>query len=171
MQNLLKQFGIVILLCVMANTKTQGQEKITASGITFTYQIIEERLKCSLEAPTNGWIGVGFNTKNAIVGSDLLLFNIIDQQVSSTDLYVKGVGNPVRDIKNGGRNSIVIKEGKERQGYTKVHFSIPLISGDPNDFEHSLGQKAWLILAYSTDDDFEHHSRVRRHIPFTLKSK
>ena len=41
-------------------------------------------------------------------------------------------------------------------------------SKDSNDFVHELGKEAWLILAYSVDDDFGHHSRVRKHIPFIV---
>ena len=116
-----------------------------------------------------GWVGVGFNSKNSIVGSDLLLFNIKGKKVTRTDLFVKGAGNPVKDSANGGKNTAVIHGGTQESGYTKIQFSIPLDSKDSNDFVHVLGQKYWLILAYSVSDDFDHHSRVRKHVPFILK--
>ncbi|WP_435623536.1 DOMON domain-containing protein [Flagellimonas sp.] len=145
-----------------------GQQVSKVSDISFTYDVVRDSLVCKLEAPTNGWVGVGFNNKNSIVGSDLLLFNIIAGTASCTDLFVKGVGNPVQDEKNGGKNTITILDGAERNTYTSITFSIPLDSGDRNDFVHQLDGQAWLILAYSVDDDFEHHSRVRKHIPFVI---
>lgn len=145
-----------------------GQQTAKASGISFTYEVLGDDLKCTLSAPTNGWIGVGFNSKNSIVGSDLLLFNSVDGTFSSTDLFVKGAGNAVRDIDNGGKNTITLINGTESNSHTTITFSIPLDSGDTNDFVHKVKKEAWLILAYSVDDDFEHHSRVRKHIPFVI---
>ncbi len=145
-----------------------GQQTAKVSGITFTYEVVGEALICKLDAPTNGWVGVGFNNKNSIVGSDLLLFNIIEGKPSGTDLFVKGAGNPVKDKENGGKNTITILGGSERDSYTTITFSIPMDSGDSNDFVHQTNKEGWLILAYSVDDDFKHHSRVRKHIPFVI---
>ncbi len=154
--------------CLFAGHK--GQQTAKVSGITFTHEVIGNRLHCTLEAPTNGWVGVGFNHKNSIVESDLLLFNIVQGKPSGTDLYVKSFGNPVRDIDNGGKNNIHLVGGTESDSSTKVVFSIPMDSKDANDFIHVPGKKAWLILAYSVDDDFGHHSRVRKHIPFGINA-
>lgn len=162
---------IVVLNCLMcAFTWCYGQQTKEVSGIRFTYQVVGKELKCTLEAPTNGWIGVGFNHKNAIEGSDLLLFNGISGKFSSTDLFVKGAGNPVKDENNGGANHIRLENGVERDAYTRVDFSIPMDSKDRNDFVHKTNTSYWLILAYSVDDDFNHHSRVRKHIPFSIKA-
>lgn len=154
-------------LCVYGGLK--AQQSVEASGITFQYEVKNDSLHGVLKAPTEGWVGVGFNSKNNIVGSDLLLFNIRGKQVAGTDLFVKGAGNPVKDSENSGKNTVVIHGGTQEGGSTKIHFSIPLDSGDPNDFVHVLGQKSWLILAYSVSDDFKHHSRVRKHVPFVLR--
>lgn len=157
---------LVLNLCSFAGL--YGQQTTKASGMTFGYEVVDNMLKCSLQAPTNGWVGVGFNTKNSIVGSDLLLFNVVNGKVSCTDLFVKGVGNPIKDSANGGKNTITLLKGTEKNSFTHVTFTIPMNSGDPNDFVHVLGKEAWLILAYSVDDDFAHHSRVRKHIPFII---
>ncbi|WP_422079443.1 DOMON domain-containing protein [Ulvibacterium sp.] len=159
----------VFCICLCAFAGLHGQRTTTVSGISFTYTITGTNLECTLTAPTHGWVGVGFNEKNSIVGSDLLLFHVVDGKTASTDMYVKGFGNPVRDSRLGGRNSIHILEGKEKNHSTTIHFSVPLNSGDPNDFIHEVGKEFWLILAYSVEDDFGHHSRVRKHIPFTLQ--
>jgi len=161
---------IVSLILCMASFRAGAQKTTTVSDISFTYTIEEELLKCTLEAKTNGWIGVGFNDKNSIVNSDLLLFNIIKGKASNRDLYVKSAGNPRRDSDLGGTNTIQLISGVEKDGITSVVFSIPLNSGDPFDFEHHLNEPFWLILAYSKEDDFEHHSRVRKHISFKLET-
>ncbi|MEM9078443.1 MAG: DOMON domain-containing protein [Bacteroidota bacterium] len=166
----MKDFQILLVCTVsfFGFAGLYGQQTLKASGIAFTYEVVGDSLECQLNAPTNGWIGVGFNDKNSIVGSDLLLFNIVDGIPSCTDLFVKGIGSPVRDDKNGGKNTINLRGGIERKSYTSITFSIPLDSGDPNDFLLLPNKEAWLILAFSVNDDFEHHSRVRRHIPFVI---
>ncbi|MEM1259640.1 MAG: DOMON domain-containing protein [Bacteroidota bacterium] len=163
----------ILLVCALSFCSfagLHGQQTAKTSGITFTYEVVGDSLICKLDAPTNGWLGVGFNTKNSIVGSDLLLFNIVDGKASCTDLFVKGAGNPVKDIDNGGKNTITLLSSAERSSYSTITFSIPMDSGDSNDFIHEMEKEAWLILAYSVDDDFEHHSRVRKHIPFTINA-
>ncbi|WP_299535771.1 DOMON domain-containing protein [Ulvibacterium sp.] len=158
----------VFYTCLCAFTGLYGQQTITVSGISFTYALTPTDLECTVTAPTQGWVGVGFNEKNTIVGSDLLLFHVVDGKTTSTDMYVKGLGNPIKDSHLGGQNSIQVLHGKEEGHSTTIRFSIPLNSGDPNDFIHEIGKEFWLILAYSVEDDFEHHSRVRKHIPFRL---
>ncbi|MEL6484716.1 MAG: DOMON domain-containing protein, partial [Bacteroidota bacterium] len=159
---MVKQKFLCFLAGLFVFTGLKAQQSVEASGIVFQYEVQNDSLHAVLNARTKGWVGVGFNSKNSIVGSDLLLFHVRGKQVKDTDLFVKGAGNPVKDSENGGKNTISIKKGTEDGGYTKIHFSIPLDSGDPNDFVHVLGQKAWLILAYSVSDDFDHHSRVRK---------
>lgn len=158
-----------IVLCLTGSAGLMGQQTISTNGIFFAYQIEDDRLNCTLKAETKGWIGIGFNSRNSIVGSDLLLFNIVDGKPSSTDLFVKSAGNPKKDTELGGKNSIKILDSKETGNTSMVQFSIALNSGDPYDFKHKVNQEFWLILAYSMDDDFEHHSRVRKHVPFTLE--
>ncbi|MEL6306126.1 MAG: DOMON domain-containing protein, partial [Bacteroidota bacterium] len=164
-----KQKFLCFLASLCVYTGLKAQQSVEASGITFQYEVKGDSIHAVLSAPTEGWVGVGFNSKNSIVGSDLLLFNIRSKKVTGTDLFVKSAGNPVQDSGNGGKNTAVIHGGTQESGYTKIQFSIPLDSNDPNDFVHVLGQKYWLILAYSVSDDFDHHSRVRKHIPFVLE--
>ncbi|MEL6561578.1 MAG: DOMON domain-containing protein [Bacteroidota bacterium] len=163
------KFGMIMLLLVVTGSHIEAQNTTAVGGISFTYTIQRDSLACTLEAKTNGWIGVGFNDKNSIVNSDLLLFNIINGIASSTDLYVKGVGNPQKDSVLGGANTVRRLNGIEKDGITKVTFTIPLRSEDPFDFEHRFKEPYWLILAYSVEDDFSHHSRVREHVPFKLE--
>ena len=146
-----------------------GQQIVHVAGMKFSYSIEERQLICKLEAPTNGWVGVGFNKQNSIEGSDLLLFNIVKGKPTYTDLFVKRAGNPKKDIDLGGENSIRLIDSQENENNTMVHFSVPINSDDPYDFAHKIGESFWLILAYSVEDEFEHHSRVRKHIPFKLE--
>ncbi|MEM0933973.1 MAG: DOMON domain-containing protein [Bacteroidota bacterium] len=145
-----------------------GQQTVGTNGIKFSYTIKSDSLFCTLKAETQGWLGIGFNFKNSIVGSDLLLFNHVNGIPSCRDMYVKSFGNPKRDVDLGGACSIRVLGSEENNHSTTVRFSIPMQSDDPFDFNHTQKKEYWLILAYAVADEFEHHSRVRKHIPFKL---
>lgn len=144
---------------------------VHVGGMNMSYEIANDSLTISLRAPTTGWIGIGFNHENNIVGSDLLLFHVIDEQTTGTDLYVQALGDPRKDIELNGHESFRILYGSEANGHTQVQFRVPLDNQDPYDFQHTLSESFWLILAYSAHDDFDHHSLMRRHVSFVFEPK
>ncbi|MEM1339918.1 MAG: DOMON domain-containing protein [Bacteroidota bacterium] len=156
-------------LCYLLSAGLYGQQSITIQGMSFTYRVDQDLLHCTVEAATKGWVGVGFNAKNSIVGSDLYLFQVVNNKATGVDLYVKGVGNPVKDVALGGQSSFKILNATEVGNTTTVEFTVPLHSKDPYDFVHKMEEEYWIILAYSVADDFGHHSRLRKHFPFTLE--
>ena len=151
-------------LCVMF----YGQNTVEVKGMNFSYQILGDEIEIELEAPTRGWVGVGFNERDDIVKSDLYLFHVVEGRVKGLDMHVVGMGNPKEDTQLGGTMDIQSLKGKEEGMNTWIKFRLPFPSKDFYDFSHKMGQKFWLILAYSTHDEFDHHSRMREHIPFTF---
>ncbi len=143
---------------------------VFAGGMRMDYEIVNDSIIISLNAPTTGWIGIGFNDENNIVGSDLLLFHVVDGKPEGIDMHVQGIGDPRQDTDLGGITSFTLLHGKEANRNTEVRFSIPIKSQDQYDFQHTLSKSFWLILAYSAYDDFDHHSIMRRHIPFILEA-
>lgn len=162
--------AVLICLCMLPFALLAQRGPLEVGGMKMSYQYQTDSLTITLVAPTTGWLGIGFNAANNIVGSDLLLFHVVNGHTSGKDLFVKGFGDPREDTDLQGQNSIRILEGKETNKQTTVTFRIALNSKDSNDFRHVLGEKVWLILAYSTHDEFDHHSRMRKHIPFVFES-
>ena len=159
-------FKVVTILFILHPVHSKAQNEISVSGMGFSYQWEQDSIEISIFAPTEGWLGVGFNDENNIVGSDLILLRWKNGKVDFKDLYVKGVGDPREDQKLGGNRSIRIVSGIEENDGTLIVFKIPIDSKDSFDFKHEVGRPFWLILAYSTHDDFDHHSRVRKHVRF-----
>lgn len=158
----------LLLLLGLSPLGLLAQQEVVVNDMTFSYQLLEQEIIVELSAPTTGWIGLGFNTENNIVGSDLLLFHVVKGSVEGNDLFVKSFGNPKLDSELGGTNDIHALSGTEKNGWTSVRFKLPLPSKDSFDFQHRKGQSFWLILAYSTHDDFNHHSRMRKHVQVEL---
>ena len=148
-----------------------AQKEIVVKGMKLSYEIIDETIEIELNAPTNGWVGVGFNDQNSIVKSDLLLFHVIGNKVKAKDMYVVGFGDPQEDLMMGGTMDVKDLEGKEINNTTQIKFKLPFPSQDSFDFKHRKGKEFWLILAYSTHDEFDHHSRMRQHVLFEFKDE
>lgn len=145
------------------------RDLLEINGMQLTYQLENDSIEITLSAPTKGWVGIGFNRENNIVGGDLLLFHYVNGKVEAKDLFVKGFGDPRDDKQLGGNKSVVILEGEESSHETTVKFKLALDSQDPYDFKHERGNDFWLIMAYSTHDDFDHHSRMRKHLLYRFE--
>ena len=141
-----------------------AQSEVAVSGMTLKHEVVGNEIEFTLKAPTNGWLGIGFNDANEIVGADLLLFHIVNGKVAFQDMIVKGLGDPRLDTTLGGTEDVKVISGKERRRETEITFRLPLKSSDPYDFALEKDQRLWLIMAYSTHDEFDHHSRMRKHI-------
>ena len=155
-------YGLAIVIPIQKHQVEMG-------GMKMDYKIEDNEMTITLAAPTEGWLAVGFNDKNDIVHSDLLMFAIKDEQIIAEDRYVKGFRDYPIDEEQGGTTNIEVIKGKETKKGTTVTFKIPLQSGDEKDFQHQANKDVWLILAYSTSDDFQHHSVMRKHRKVRLK--
>ena len=127
------------------------------------YEIVGTDLIISLSAPTNGWLAIGFNDENNIVGSDLIMMCVKFGKVQFEDQYVKGTGDNPLDTSLGGQSNIEILAFSEANGQTNISLKRPLVTKDKFDFKHQTDKDFWLILAYSVSDDFDHHSIMRKH--------
>lgn len=155
----------MLLLCLVASTPAFSQE------FQLQYKWEGDSITLQITAPANGWLAVGFNTENNIIGSDLLQFAVNNGKIQAEDQLVTGPQVHPTDLSLGGQHNIHLLDFAEIPGQTAVRFRIPARSGDPMDFKHALNQPFWLITAYSVSDDFQHHSIQRKHLPFTWMEK
>ena len=164
----LKANTLLILLGILIVPCLYPQQQTTVGGMSLTHRLVDDRVEFILTAPTTGWLGIGFNDRNNIVGSDLYLLHVVNGKATGQDMYVKAAGDPRLDQTLGGTDDLKIISGQEENNETTIVFSLPLASADQNDFQLEAGKDMWLILAYSAHDEFDHHSRMRKHIRFTL---
>lgn len=121
-----------------------------------------------LSAPTTGWIALGFNTKNDIVQTNLIMTAVKEGTISSEDFYVLDFGNPQPVANLGGEIAVRDVEGEEKNGRTTVRFSIPKKANDQYHYDLKAGDEIWFICAYSRADEFDHHSMMRQHVKVKL---
>jgi len=98
------------------------------------------------------------------------MFSVQHGQIVYQDQYIRNWNDHPQDSILGGRNNISIIGYLEDEGSTSVKFKIPINSGDAYDKAHQFDQDFWLLLAYSVEDDFGHHSITRKQIRYRFTS-
>ncbi len=147
----------------------KAQMDVSLGGMSWSCSKEGEYLVMELRAPTTGWVAVGFNGENNILHSDLLMFHIVNGKVETQDMYVKGIGDSRLDVSLGGSKDLEVMSAEEKGDETYIRFRRWWAGQDRYDYRLIHGEAFWLILAYSTHDDFSHHSSMRKHKEIVFK--
>lgn len=138
--------------------------RLTAGQVTVTWQVDGDRLRCTLAAPTAGWVLMGVNTQAGLDGARLVFTRVrngvVEAEVHRTDFTFPAPFHK-RVTTLGGVEDIRDLKGEQRDGWTRTAFSIPRVPTGPSHVPLKAGETYHLILAWSVSDDFEHHSRER----------
>ncbi|MEM9985902.1 MAG: DOMON domain-containing protein [Bacteroidota bacterium] len=145
-----------------------AQDRISYGGMEVDYERVGDSLEVKLRAPTQGWLALGFNEQNDIVGSDLKMMAVAAGKIIVDDQWVTAPGVHPSDETMAGHTNIRVLSAEEADNFTQFHLRLPLVTSDKNDLSLKAGQSLWLIMAYSVSDDFDHHSRMRKHFLITL---
>ena len=146
-----------------------GFKELTVNGFMFRWRIRDENIEFTMEAPTQGWVAVGFKPSIMMKDADYILGYVKDGEVFATDDF--GVGNVSHqpDTRQGGSDDISILGGREVDNRTTIQISRPLNSGDIYDQPLAPGETLKVLFAWGSDlaDNFtSHHDRRGS---FTLK--
>jgi hypothetical protein len=127
----------------------------------FDYRQKGNRIVFVVEAPTKGWVLIGFNQKSDIVGSYLVFGTVKDKASIYLDKYVRGFADPVSVSGLGEESDLQMLRLQESEGSTYFTFSLPIKSQCAHCPSFPVGSRQYIWLAYSVSDDFDHHSRKR----------
>lgn len=156
-------FVLALYWFVLFATNSTAHE-LEVDGMRISWSYREDEIEITLSAPTEGWVAVGFNTVDDIVGAELVMARTTGAETYAEHRYVVAPGDH-RPVTSMGRLSMVKSaEGIVVDGRVEItlrlfpeHAALPEIRLNP-------GQRLYLILAYSVSPDFNHHSRMRRHV-------
>lgn len=121
-----------------------------------------------MSAPTAGWLAVGFNTRNELAGTNLIMGAVEEEFYRVDDRYILKPGDHRPMTSVGAQDQILHRHGLEEGGCTTITFSIPLYSSDNYHLNLKEGRPYFVLMAYSLEDDFEHHSVMRTQIKINL---
>ena len=139
---------------------------VDVGGIRVQWRHSEDTVEFTVTAPTSGWVAVGFNEVDNIVGAELVMMRAEAGGVHASHRSVLGAGDD-RPVELLGRGSaIVAADGAVASGRATFRLRLRHDLGAAPSL--APGSELILILAYSVSPDFDHHSRVRRHIRVRL---
>jgi hypothetical protein len=119
-----------------------------------------EYLYAYMDAPTSGWVSIGFDPDNRMQGANFIIGAVVEGQLNIMDAWGAspvGADHPP-DEQLGGTDDIVAAAGVERDGRTIIEFQIPLDSGDPYDKPLTPGGTYTILVAFGASNDlFSYH--------------
>lgn len=158
-----------ILLCLsyfpIFGNPSKSVEK---NGMKVYWELRGEELFLEMSAPIQGWIAVGFNEQKDLAGTHLIMGHVADKQTQLSDRFIlkPGIHKAMEDL--GAHNKLRLLEGKEHTSLTRISFLMPLNSDDSFHKDLVPGSAYFLLLAYSREDDFGHHSIMRTSVKIIL---
>lgn len=115
-------------------------------------------LVVTLSAPTTGWVAIGFNRGPELAGARLVMASV----QGATALAEEHVAAPPEHFRV---DDLRVRSAREVSGRTEVTVEVPRVRGVPGELRLDEASVGHLILAFSESDDFQHHSRMRVHLP------
>ncbi len=151
-----------------AGHEAVGANPIDVGGMHIAWSHGNGAITFDVNAPTTGWVAVGFNETDSIVGADLVLMRIVDGKVEVQNSFVVAAGDyrPVGEV--GGVSIVLSTEGGLSDGRIAMRVVLDTRGAAPHHYALGPGSEIVLIAAYSVSPDFRHHSRMRRHVRVRL---
>lgn len=158
----------IILMNIACKAQQNELKTITKNQMTVSWHFEGDRIYFEISAPTTGWVTIGFNTETGISGAYLLMGNIINSKVNLVEHYTKSPGNYSPISKLGAKSQIEDLEGLQQSRKSVIKFSLPTTSLSRYQKDLSEGKDYYMIMAYSQEDDFQHHSIMRTAVNIKL---
>jgi len=141
---------------------------ITKNGMTVKWEFKADRIHFEISAPTAGWVTIGFNTHSGTKGAYLLMGHIVNDIPSVVEHYTLNPGNYKSLEALGKSSNISDVSGKESDSTTRLTFSLPINKNSQYRKTLKKDLSYYMIMAFSQDDDFQHHSIMRTSIQVKL---
>ena len=142
---------IVIILCATMGY-TQEFQKLEKNGVKLEWKAKGVSLTIRVSASTLGWVAVGIDPSTKMKDADYIIGYVKDGIATVEDQFGDTPYSHKRDKDLGGKDSILMKAGSEKNGVTTLTFSILLDSGDTYDKKIVAGKKYTVIVAYGSAD-------------------
>jgi len=165
-----RHFMALPVLSASAATQPLANEldgRIELDDTAFSWTHRQGRLFGTLSAPTHGWLAVGFNDEPTLRGTRFLI-GVVQEASVRAELHIADPPSH-RSIETlGGESDIRDLDGQRKGGQSILSFSLPHRSSDRFAVDLTSGSSIHLMLAWSHEPEFNHHSAWRRHANVTL---
>jgi hypothetical protein len=162
---LLVSTALLIFNPLQSQTKMKVVNK---QQMTVKWEYKGDRIFFEIEAPTDGWVAIGFNRSENITGTYLIMARVLNGETNVVEHYTIKPGNYKSFSELMSPVSIQNTEGSETKAGTKIRFSLPILAINKYAKDLTIGKEYVLLMAYSQEDDFKHHSVMRTSERITL---
>lgn len=161
---------IPIGLCLLC-TQTPFRpvtSQITTGGMTLEWTIRPQTIRFTIIAPTQGWMAIGLNKEKGLKNTNLIMGYVDQDSIVLDDRFIlrPGMHKSVEDL--GGISHISNIAGQSSSLGSTIHFDLKRDTRDPFHFDLIPDTAYEVLLAYSIDKDFQHHSVMRTHLKIIL---
>jgi hypothetical protein len=161
-------FASLLIVITMKPLNTTQQKCVDKNKMEVCWTITGNEINFKLKAPTNGWLCIGFNEKAGLKGTYLLMARVVNGKAEVVEHHTLSPGN-YKDIQCFGEKAVVSSiQGSESNGVSEVRFSVPVHPTHKYAKPLKAGTSYEMLVAYSREDDFQHHSMMRSNIRITL---
>ena len=162
---------IIILIQVLTTTMANGQsshQSITQNGMTVSWSFDKENIVIEMEAPTQGWIAIGFNETSELTNTYLIMGAVTNGKAEVKEHHVFKPGDYQSFEAIGEPESITEVSGSQTSHSTSIQFSLPTSSFFQYSKTLKPNTEITMLIAYSQKRDFQHHSIMRTSINVKL---
>jgi hypothetical protein len=163
---------IIIALGTLPFFTCRAQQKnmqtIAQGGMTVTWHHQNERIYFEMTAPTEGWVAIGFNFSDDITDTYLLMGNVVTNTPTVAEYYTVSTGNYKPITAFAVPPQVQHVTGLEGKNNTQLNFSVPVKAISKYQKDLLPGMEYVLHIAYSREDDFQHHSMMRTAVKIKL---
>lgn len=145
-----------------------SMHEITKNGMTVRWAPTADSIRFELQAPTTGWLAIGFNQSSELTGNWLLMARVINGRAEVVEHHTLAPGNYQPIAQLGEAQVVQCVSGSETKGATTLAFSLPRNAAGRYQKSLASGSSWQMLLAYSRSDDFQHHSVMRTTTQLTL---
>lgn len=143
-------------------------KSIRERGMEVRWRFTEDQIELEMSAPTTGWLAIGFNGRSGLTGTNLIMGSVANGETTLSDQYVSRPGDHRPISEHGGKSWLQLVDGEETDSQTRIRFLLP--RGQSDQWHHALtpGKNLYLLVAFSREDDFAHHSMMRTEVKIEL---
>lgn len=160
--------AIFLFLLLITMESGSPEKQVDKNGMQVKWKLEQSQLIVQMKAPTKGWVAIGINEQGGLKGTNLIMGNIINEHCTISDRYIVGIGNHKAVESIGGQSHLHLLSAEEVEGNTLIQFSVRMEALDDYHYHLWEGKPIKLLMAYSQEDDFEHHSIMRTSVDIIL---
>ncbi len=159
---------LVLSLNIRCSAQGTSAKTVSKNEMKVSWYYKNDSIFFEMSAPTDGWVTIGFNDSSEITGTYLIMGNVINGKPNVVEHYTLSPGNYKSLSDLGEKPHVGNIMGDENSGITTLKFSLPITPKSKYHRDLTEGNAYTMTIAYSLEDDFQHHSVMRTSINVKL---